>query len=435
MNKDRKLLSFCLIISVIFLILRIICFDNIDSLILSAELVSNLQDIEYFMDVEFWYVDFCNQLHFDNMFTIYSTIDMYQYSPLFLFVLKPFSLIHEIAVLLPIFISHFLTGIVIYKIKSQKWVVLSYFLNPIILFYANFSLLNTSLFLLFVMLSYYYIIKAKLNLSMIFLAIACMFKQFAIIVLPIYFIYIIKNCVYYKKINSYFAFFKFMLVFASVILLIMLPFLIMDIRGVFENMIAGGSFFEFDDLFHISANTPVNFAISIKYLSGYELNFLAILISKNILFIIAYMILLVISLRKEVFGIKQLTIAIIRTVFIFQLLYSRGTYKYYLVFAFAFISLCSNNYQRFFVNALLSILIIICYRYVYLFVILAILLIYRDRLLKQFDKINFNVNTIFLIAFLGILSYYFIFIPIGASIFVPIVISVILHKKEMKKHD
>lgn len=91
-------------------------------------------------------------------------------------------------------IIHLLNCYLIYKISNKKIFTLLYGINPFILIEGIACVHNDMFMILFILLSFYFLIKKKnLLLSVIFLSIAIAIKYFAIILLPFIIIYYFRK--------------------------------------------------------------------------------------------------------------------------------------------------------------------------------------------------------------------------------------------------
>ena len=123
------------------------------------------------------------------------------YPPLFLYFLTLFSFIPYFwSIALPIVIFDALTIVPIYFISkyffdNDKAFLASiiFALAPINLFYIDFLWLNPSLTTFFLLISIYFFIKERYDISAIIFAISIGFKQTSLLVLPIFLLFLLKK--------------------------------------------------------------------------------------------------------------------------------------------------------------------------------------------------------------------------------------------------
>jgi 4-amino-4-deoxy-L-arabinose transferase-like glycosyltransferase len=149
----------------------------------------------------------------------------YQYPPLFLYILLPFYLLGGAqGAAWPIALADSGTALLTYlianQISSRRVSVLAgfgYALSPLAILYEGYTLLSLQPMLFFLLLSIYLLRNNKLNSSVVAFAIAVLFKQEAIFILPAYAIYMSRFR--FKEVATA------SVVFASILLLASAPFL------------------------------------------------------------------------------------------------------------------------------------------------------------------------------------------------------------------
>lgn len=156
----------------------------------------------------------------------YRDFPTYKYTPLFLYILYPFFLAgggHAAAV--PMVASDAATAVVVYLVvgrfagtKIAFAAGLTYALSPFILYEADYLWLSSQPMTLFMLLAVYLFRENKPTLSMASLAVAVMFKQEAVFILPAFLVLYAKE---YKK-----EALKGIGVFALIVFVLSLPFLI-----------------------------------------------------------------------------------------------------------------------------------------------------------------------------------------------------------------
>lgn len=151
---------------------------------------------------------------------------VYNYPPLFLYTLAGFALEKLIWVPgIPLVLFDALTVIPIYLIAKEFLfsgneklafaVSLVWIFNPVNMFYNDLMLLNPGPTTFFLVLSIYLLLKHKLAYSAISLAIATGFKQTAVLVAPIFLIWMIRSMGLSKKILAYAALYILILLLIS----------------------------------------------------------------------------------------------------------------------------------------------------------------------------------------------------------------------------
>lgn len=294
----------------------------------------------------------------------------YPYPPLFVLTLAGFNFLPgpPWKLALPLEVATHATGYLIFKIvkkltnndRRATVAMLVYFLNPFTLIFGSFQWWNPSLFVFFTVLAFYFAMEKKSTWAMISLGVATMYKQLAIVFLPILLITLAKDFPEAKITSIVKKMLKPAAIFCATILVISSPFLVEDASGyvyeVFLNQIGSGVPFEtlINDLmtlplsnglltfnaFFVWVGAPPPVTLSIAYLLQ-----LYILLG-------ACMILLTIHLirnpsrnaypeqfvNKTVHVSECLFIALV-LVFCLQLFFPRGSYKYYLMLLTPFISI------------------------------------------------------------------------------------------------
>jgi hypothetical protein len=230
--------------------------------------------------------------------------------------------------------------------------MLLYFLNPFILIYSSFGWLNPALFVFFILLAFYMILKQKYWWAILSLGIATMFKQFAIIFLPIILVLIVKLNRESKLFNKIKEFLLYGCAYIGIILLISLPFLIVNFNIYIQKFILGGSTINFNYLttFYAFPGAMVHFNTFFLLIGAPEIitNFIALLLQYYILLggcllgITLYFLLY--SPKKSGDSVKNelYTLSLflsILTILAFHLFYPRGSFKYYLILLSPFISI------------------------------------------------------------------------------------------------
>ncbi|MBN1800121.1 MAG: DolP-mannose mannosyltransferase, partial [Candidatus Lokiarchaeota archaeon] len=372
---------------------------------------------EIYRDFETYYIGW-SDLFTSGIFPYSSQYFYYAYGPLFVITTGIFAFlpIPFWSVAIPIFLSTIATGYLVYLISrkltnNEKYSIYSmiiYFLNPFTLMYSSFGWLNTSLFMFFIVLSFYLVLENKNELSVVSLGVSVMFKQFALIFFPLLLLLVIKNKNRIDIKNKVKDFCLYALIFCFTVLIISLPFLIVNfesyIRGYINNTVFS---IEFLTTFAGNIGRPVNFNMffiligcpNILILGMGYLILYYILFGGSLVIIYGYYLRYHPSrdnAKKD--GNNSLIIeAIILSIFLvitLQLFYPRGSFKYYLVLLVPFISILFNyedltlqkirsieakdfNFKkRFFLPLIISWIVFFCYRYVYFWILIVWVLFY-----------------------------------------------------------
>ena len=377
--------------------------------------------MELYNDYQFFYMYWTEA--FTKGFWPYSEgMLSYIYPPLFILTIGIFGFIPIPAwkMAIPIFLFNIGSGYLVYLIvkkitKNEKYSIYSmiiYFLNPFTLMYGSYTGLNPTPFVFFVILSFYLALVKRNSISMLALGIATMYKQFAIIFLPLIILTIINQYhdkkIYQKLKKMIF----YSMIYGMTILLISLPFLIVDYQAYLNRVYLTHTGYSIEMLttFHPETGWPVNFnsffllirapeflTIPIAYLLSYY-----ILLGTSMLFIYIYYFKKYIQYYKSSKIQSSYYSLFIESLFwsialiiCLQLFYPRGSYKFYLMLLVPFISIFFDfkninlektlNTQpfkfqkRFLAPLIISWVIFFCFRHIYFWILLAWLIYYVIR--------------------------------------------------------
>jgi hypothetical protein len=154
--------------------------------------------LENFMDFHAYYVSQLSFLH--EGYLPYRDFP-YAYPPLFLYSLYPFYLLGTNAAAIPIVVGDALTAPVLYLIvrkvgseRSAIGIAIAYALSPFFLTYEGISWLSEQPMLFFLLLSVLMLQKEKPKSSSILFAVAILFKQDALFILPAYIYWFYRIC-------------------------------------------------------------------------------------------------------------------------------------------------------------------------------------------------------------------------------------------------
>jgi hypothetical protein len=157
------------------------------------------------------------------------------YGPLFAFFGFIITLLGKSSLILSIYlfkilatIAHIFNSFLIYKITKNKQILLLFAFNPLLLFEFVINSHNDVLMISFMLLAFYFLLAKKFSLknsllSIFFLTLSGLIKYFSFLLLPVFFLIIIKK-INTKKTSYIFAFSSIAISLAT-ILLIYSPFI------------------------------------------------------------------------------------------------------------------------------------------------------------------------------------------------------------------
>ncbi|MGD9395774.1 MAG: hypothetical protein PVJ05_05050 [Candidatus Thorarchaeota archaeon] len=210
----------------------------------------NLPDIfwdlihtELYNDYQFFYLSWIPRL-WEGAWAYSADLAGYLYPPLWIYTIGLFGSTPSWLPGLVLFSFNAATGALAYKIANKltgnsrsRIAMMLYMLNPLTLFYGAFMWLNPTPYVFFTMLSFYLVLEEKDELSIATLAIATLYKQLAVVFFPILAALIIKRKSNYQLKNKLLLFLKHTGIYAGIIGLVSLPFLIMSTEEYLNQMI------------------------------------------------------------------------------------------------------------------------------------------------------------------------------------------------------
>ena len=160
----------------------------------------------------------------------------YKYPPLFLYTLYPFYAAGgAVAAAIPIVVADAATAVIVYLIVkrfAENRIALAagliYAFSPCVLYYEGYLWLSSQPMTFFMLLAVYLLKEKKPMFSVAALAVAVMFKQEALFILPAYLILYAKD---YKR-----GVLKGIGLFVAILVVVSLPFLIMTPRAYIYSM-------------------------------------------------------------------------------------------------------------------------------------------------------------------------------------------------------
>lgn len=375
--------------------------------------------LEFYSDFQFFYVTW-TRLLMQGVSPYSDQMQYYIYPPFFILTLGLFDLLPfpTWKLALPFLGSIIGTGFLIFKItliithneKSSATAMFFYFTNPITIFYGSFIWMNPSLYVFFVILCLYFLLLKKPLCASGFLAIATLYKQFALLFFPIILISLVINQDNSSESKSWLKIkiiLQSLIIYAIPIVILSLTFYLIDGMNYISRVVYHISY-DFDYLTHLNnqIGAPVNFNTFFLFMDMpiALTNIIAWVLRYYILFGIIYLGIILGLIFQKPFSKSvsencnedrkfYYTILFGGLIFSFCLIlfYPRGSYKYYLLILIPFFCLfplySTNHTQKEtgnskwvhiipqFILLCLSWVIIFISRYVY-FMVLFVLLIY-----------------------------------------------------------
>ncbi|MHB8702425.1 MAG: hypothetical protein ACYC7D_15590 [Nitrososphaerales archaeon] len=299
-------------------------------------------DLEAYTDYRDLYLR-CLVTPFLNGSQAYSLPIVYNYPPLFLYVLSAFAIINLIWVpAIPLVLLDALTVIPIYLIvknylskgnsKLAFAVCLAWVVNPLNLFYNDLMWLNPGPTTFFLITSVYFLLRGNYVFSSILLAISTGFKQTSVLLFPIFILFSLKFKGFTKELMYY------ILIYAGLLFLISLPYIYLNPQQylwalqlpILGNPPGTGS--GTPTAFVYDLSQPVRLTtflglikfIDLKGLAVASYSFLNYAVIAAYAGIIVYML---VTRRKPT--ANDLLIYCLAALLVFDSFFGRGVYKYY----------------------------------------------------------------------------------------------------------
>ncbi len=395
----------------------------------------DLLQTEMYNDYQYFYLAWVPNI-VEGAWPYSDAIYYYIYPPLWIYSV---SILGNVPSWLPglvLFTFNIAAGPLVYKITRQLtgderksiYAMLIYLLNPFTLIYGSFMWLNPTPFVFFITLSFYFAQKERETNSIIAIALATLYKQYAVVLFPIIAILFIKRK-YQQGISSKFKeFIRHTLVYTLVIGLVSLPFLIVNPIEYVNRMIFWNTgnydrltYFIPDNWMTVHANTfflwsgfPTWFTDTIAILL---INYVFIILCGIIVYgTYAMMKTSVQNQEKTPEHFRELFLHAILWSFIaimcIQLFYPRGAYKFYLLAAaplfavlFDYNIFSSKEPSEFKLEKhhlfplVMSWIVLLCYRVVYFWV----LVLWMGIMLWKsgdLNRVKENLKTILTLSFL-----------------------------------
>jgi Gpi18-like mannosyltransferase len=312
-----------------------------------------------------------------------------------------------------LFAFNMATGAVVFAISKELtgderrsiFAMLLYLLNPITFFYGSYLWLNPLPYVFFVTLSFYLVLKQKPILSVASMAIAVLYKQFAVLFFPLLVLLLIKDNVKVDIRTALINFFKYSIIYAGIVLLASLPFLIVDLDAYIQRVLIIGYPPELLMSFTPSPGWPISFNTFFLIIGtpGFITTGLAYLLAYNVLLGLSCFLIFIAFSRYKLDDptdsmtvvnrthilMKQALFWCIIIVLVIQLFYPRGAYKYYLTILIPFISILFDHrdlelvstepfsFQRtHLIPVIVSAVVVLCFRLIYFWILIVWLLFY-----------------------------------------------------------
>ncbi|MFW9892469.1 MAG: hypothetical protein ACFFFO_09715 [Candidatus Thorarchaeota archaeon] len=381
----------------------------------------NLPDIfwdfihtELYNDYQYFYLSWIPRL-WEGAWAYSADLAVYLYPPLWIYTVGLLGSTPSWFPGLILFTFNAATGVVIYRIMMEltgndmqsRIAMILYMLNPFTIFYGAFMWLNPTPYVFFVTLSFYLALKEKAAYSIATLALATLYKQFAVIFFPIIVILLVKQKVDIPLKSKFFLFLKQTVIYTSIVGLVSLPFLIVSPNEFLNQMLLWNTgaynrlvVFIPESWMTVHANT---FFLWLGFPSWF-IEPVAFLLSNYVFLILCgFLIYGGFSFWKPRFEkgkekvrnqsafMKAILWSFVAVMSV-QLFYPRGAYKFYLLALTPFMALLfdykdlelSSKKQFTFQNhhilpILLSWAIFLCYRFVYFWLLGAWVLFYLYR--------------------------------------------------------
>jgi hypothetical protein len=365
----------------------------------------NLPDIfwdlihtELYNDYQYFYLSWIPRL-WEGTWAYSADLAVYLYPPLWIYTVGLFGSTPSWLPGLILFSFNAATGVLVYKIVNRltdddtraKIAMMFCMLNPLTLFYGAFMWLNPTPYVFFTMLSFYLALIEKEEFSIAALAIATLYKQFAVVFFPILVILLIKRKMDLQVKNKLVSFLKYTTIYAGVVGLVSLPFFIVSPTEYLNQMLFWNTgtyerltFFIPNNWMTVHANTfflwlgfPTWFT---DFIAGLIINYVFLILSG----VLVYGGFTFFKLEevndedrfKSLF--MKATLWAFIAVMSIQLFYPRGSYKFYLLALAPFTALMFDyknlelrlrtkfQFQRHHLfMILMSLAVFLCYRFVY----------------------------------------------------------------------
>ncbi|MFX1561445.1 MAG: hypothetical protein ACFFBL_12720, partial [Promethearchaeota archaeon] len=287
----------------------------------------------------------------------------------------------------------------------STFAMLLYLLNPFTFLYGSYLWLNPPPYVFFIMLSFYLGLKQQPAISVVSMAIAVLYKQFAVLFFPLLVLLLIKDNAKVNIRTALVSFFRYSIIYAGIVILVSLPFLIVNPDAYIQRVLVLGYPIDLLTSFNPSTGWPISFNTFFLWIRapGFVTTALACLLAYYILLGVSCLLIFVIfagfkldaptdskpGVNRTHILMKQVLFWCILIVLLIQLFYPRGTYKFYLTMLTPFISILFDyrdlemestelfSFQKeHLMPVIASAIVIICFRLVYLWILVVWFLFY-----------------------------------------------------------
>ncbi|MGY5852841.1 MAG: hypothetical protein RTU92_04670 [Candidatus Thorarchaeota archaeon] len=379
--------------------------------------------IEPYNDYQFFYLRWTSELWggtWPYSLDPFSGMSDYIYPPLWIYTISLLGTSSFWSSGLILFAFNMATGVIVYAIsyeltndeKRSIFAMLLFLLNPFILFYGSFLWLNPTPYVFFVTLSFYLALNEKGSYSILMLAVATLYKQFAVIFFPLLLLVLFKRGSQIDIRSKLISITKHCILYAAVIGLVSIPFLLVNFDAYISQLLLRGYTPEFLATFHYQPSWPLTFNTFFLWIGAPEWITwsIAYLLACYVLLLLSSILIYIVYARTKyneqsisqdgahsnnrVF--TEVLFWCILLVLVFQIFFPRGTYKFYLMILIPFISIFFDyrdvnlknakefSIQRYyFVPLIISWVVFLCFRLVYFWILLGWAIFYlwkRNRL-------------------------------------------------------
>jgi hypothetical protein len=363
------------------------------------EIFEELIHVELYNDYQFFYLSWVPSLR-EGAWAYSSYLAIYLYPPLWIYTVSALGSVPSWLPGVSLFALNVGTGYFIYMIaksltldeKYPIYAMMLYLLNPFTLFYGSFMWLNPTPYVFFTMASFYLALSEREELSIAAIAVATLYKQLAVVFFPILSIVLLKKQLGAKRLDHVRGFIKHAAIYAGIIFLVSVPFLIVSPEQYLNQMLFWNTG-NYDTLrtfipelwmtvhlntFFLWLGAPSWFTDAIAFL----------LINYIFLIVCAFVVYGTFAIfrpqgtqgrTKEL--VSQALLWGFVAVMCVQLFYPRGAYKFYLLALAPFVSILydyrdlemkkeESGFKRHHIFPIaLSWIVFVCYRFVYFWIL------------------------------------------------------------------
>jgi Gpi18-like mannosyltransferase len=199
---------------------------------------------ELYNDYQYFYLSWIPTL-WEGAWAYSADLAVYLYPPLWIYTVGILGSTPSWLPGLVLFTFNAATGVLVYKIVNRltdddtraKIAMMIYMLNPLTLFYGAFMWLNPTPFVFFMTLSFYLALTQREEYAIVAIAIATLYKQFAVVFFPILVILFIKRKANLRIKGKLVVFLKHTAIYVGLVGLVSLPYLIVSLTEFLNQMI------------------------------------------------------------------------------------------------------------------------------------------------------------------------------------------------------